>query len=480
MIKKLDKLILKTFTGPFLLTFTVVEFILLLVNIVKYMEEISGKDLGFFVYIKLFSLFALNIVPAALPLAILLSSLMTFGGLGEHRELTAIKSAGISLVRILRPLFVLVVILTIGLFVYGNTIVTWANLEMYSLLYDIKQKKPTMEFKEGVFYNGLPGYRIKIGKKSGEDGSLLNDVMIYDHTAGKGNTSVILADSGVMSTMMDESYLVLELFNGNNYSELEHDKKTKSNERYLRSEFEKSKLIFNLSAFAFERTEKDLFKDHKLMKTMAELKAVVDSVEHKFDYQRSILASKIQKNYKYQSISSDTVIQDTLKRDVAIIPVLADVLKKSSKNVKVINRALKKARAIKSFTNSNGFRIKHILKERRRNEIEYWKKTAIPFSCIILFLIGAPLGAIIKKGGIGIPVIISISFFILLYVINEQGRKGALYSEMTSWYAMWMSNIYLFPIGLFFLYQARKDSNILEFDYWKNIPKKIFKINGGL
>lgn len=304
--------------------------------------------------------------------------------------------------------------------------------------------------------------------------------MIYDHTAGKGNTSVILADSGVMSTMMDESYLVLELFNGNNYSELEHDKKTKSNERYLRSEFEKSKLIFNLSAFAFERTEKDLFKDHKLMKTMAELKAVIDSVEHKFDYQRSILASKIQKNYKYQSISSDTVIQDTLKRDVAIIPVLADVLKKSSKNVKVINRALKKARAIKSFTNSNGFRIKHILKERRRNEIEYWKKTAIPFSCIILFLIGAPLGAIIKKGGIGIPVIISISFFILLYVINEQGRKGALYSEMTSWYAMWMSNIYLFPIGLFFLYQARKDSNILEFDYWKNIPKNIFKINGGL
>ena len=477
MIKKLDKLILKTFTGPFLLTFAVVEFILLLVNIVKYMEEISGKDLGFFVYIKLFSLFALNIVPAALPLAILLSSLMSFGGLGEHRELTAIKSAGISLLRILQPLFILVIGLTVGLFIYGNTVTTWANLEMYSLLYDIKQKKPTMEFKEGVFYNGLPGYRIKIGKKSGPDGSHLKDVMIYDHTDGKGNISVILADSGVMYTMLGESYLVLELLHGNNYSELDSDKKTNSNQRFIRSSFEKSKLVFNLSTFAFERTEKELFKDHKLMKTMGELSVVIDSVKLKYQNQRNILAAKIQKNYKYQNIREDTIYEDTLSRVINVNEKLSDVLSRARQNKKVIKRALSKARAIKSFTASNGFRIKHILKEQRRNEIEYWKKTAIPFSCIVLFLIGAPLGAIIKKGGIGIPVIISILFFIILYVVNEQGRKGALYSEMQSWFAMWMSNIYLLPVGLFFLYQARNDTNILEFDYWKNIPKKIFKIN---
>ena len=472
MIKKLDKLIIKTFTGPFLLTFAVVEFILLLVNIVKYMEEISGKDLGLTVYAKLFSYFALNIVPAALPLAILLSSLMTFGGLGEHRELTAIKSAGISLLRILQPVFYLVIVLSIALFVYGNTIMTWANLEMYSLLYDIKQKKPTMEFKEGVFYNGLPGYRIKISQKSGEQGQFLKEVMIYDHTSGRGNTDVILADSGTMYTINNDMYLVLELFNGNSYTQFDKDKNAEANERFLRSNFEKSKLIFNLSAFAFERTEKNLFKDHKLMKNMNELKELKDSVSEKFHNERNMLAAKLQPKFKFLNIREDTIaIQDTIYSDSLLS--IDSILNKAKNTKFLVSKALNQARAVKSFTESNGFRIKHILKEQRRNEIEYWKKTAIPFSCIILFLIGAPLGAIIKKGGIGLPVIISIFFFIILYVINEQGRKWTLYSEVQPWFGMWMSNIYLFPIGLLLLYQAKNDSNFLEFDYWKTLSKKI-------
>ena len=479
MIKKLDKLILKTFTGPFLLTFAVVEFILLIVNIVKYMDEISGKDLGWAVYMKLFSLFALNIVPAALPLAILLSSLMTFGGLGEHRELTAIKSAGISLLRILKPIFSVVIVLTIGLFFYGNTVITWANLEMYSLLYDIRQKKPTMAFKEGVFYNGIPGYRIKINEKLGEQKDIIKGVMIYDHSAGRGNTDVILADSGRMYTINNEMYLVLELFDGCSYSQFDQDKESGSNERYLRNKFKKSKLVFNLSAFAFERTEKDLFSDHKLMKNMDELNLVMDSLQVRFTEKRNKLAERLQPKFKYQNIREDTVL---INLD-SILMVSSNynsdsILNESKKDKFVLSKALKTARAIKSFTSSNGYRVYHTLKERRRNEIEYWKKTAIPFSCIILFLIGAPLGAIIKKGGLGLPVMISILFFIILYVINEQGRKWALYSEVQSWFGMWMSNIYLLPIGLFLLFQAKNDSNILELDYWKNLPKKIFRIKG--
>lgn len=440
------------------------------------MEEISGKDLGFFVYIKLFSLFALNIVPAALPLAILLSSLMSFGGLGEHRELTAIKSSGISLIRILQPVFFIVSGLTIGLFFYGNTISTWANLEMYSLLYDIKQKKPTMEFKEGIFYNGLPGYRIKIGQKLGKEGDKLKEVMIYDHTKGNGNTDVILADSGVMYTILNDAYLVLELFDGESYAEFQPEQSGGSTERYLRSEFKKSKIVFNLSAFAFERTEKELFRDHKLMKNMDQLQHSMDSLEIAFYEKREELSAKMQKNYRYQNIQEDSLEVDTLIRLKSSEISLDSVLQKAHSERVYISRAINKSRAIKSFTSSNKHRVGHLRSEKVRNGIEYWRKIAIPFSCIILFLIGAPLGAIIKKGGLGLPVIISILFFIILYIVNEQGRKMSLHYDVDVWFGMWMSNIYLFPAGLFFLQQARNDSNILELDFWKNIAKKILFI----
>lgn len=474
MIKKLDKLILRTFIGPFLLTFAVVEFILLLVNIVQYMEEISGKDLGFFVYVKLFSLFALNIVPAALPLAVLLSSLMTFGGLGEHRELTAIKSAGISLLRILKPVFTFVTSVTILLFIYGNTIIPWANLELYSFLYDIKQKKPTMEFKEGVFYDGLPGYRIKINEKYG-DGSYLKDVMIYDHTEGKGNTDVILADSGKIYTINDNAYLVMELYSGQSYKEFEKDRTTKSKERFIRSNFQTSKIVFNLSSFAFERTKKDLFKDHKLMKTIDELREYADSLHSEYHTQRGQLKTKAQKLFEFQLIDVDSITIDTslLALEKGNLMPYDTFLAKVVEDEISIGQTLKKVRSVKSFTSSNKYRIARIRKDAKRYDIEYWKKFAIPFSCVVLFLIGAPLGAIIKKGGLGIPVIISIFFFIILYVINEQGRKSSLHNEIQPWYGMWMSNLYLLPFGFFFLFQARNDSNVLELDYWRNLIRKL-------
>ena len=310
----------------------------------------------------------------------------------------------------------------------------------------------------------------------GEEDEIIKGVMIYDHSSGRGNTDVILADSGTMYTINDDMYLVLELFNGYSYSQFEKDKKSNSDERFLRNEYDKSKLIFNLSAFAFQRTEKNLFKDHKLMKDMVELKEVVDSISISETEQKAELAAKLQPKFKYQNIRLDTVkLVDTTGIKIDELPSIDSVLNYASKNKYVLAKSLAKTRAVKSFTTSNGFRLKHVLKEQRRNEIEYWKKTAIPFSCIVLFLIGAPLGAIIKKGGLGLPVIISIFFFIILYVVNEQGRKLTLDSFVSAWYGQWMSNIYLIPVGFFFLNQARNDTNILELDYWKNLPKKIFK-----
>ncbi|MGV3540823.1 MAG: LptF/LptG family permease, partial [Rufibacter sp.] len=217
-MKKLDKLILKSFVGPFVLTFAVVEFILLLQVILKYLDDLVGKDLGVNVIAELLFYFSLNLAPMAFPLAILLSSLMTFGNLGEHHELTAIKTSGISLVRTLRPVFALSIILTIAAFFFHNTIVPKANLRAYSLMWDIRQKKPALDLKPGSFYNGLPNRSIRVGKKF-PDGQTLKDIMIYDHSNGAGNAVVVLADSGKMYTQYNDQYLVLELFNGKTFAE---------------------------------------------------------------------------------------------------------------------------------------------------------------------------------------------------------------------------------------------------------------------
>ncbi|MDX5347781.1 MAG: LptF/LptG family permease, partial [Hymenobacteraceae bacterium] len=248
-MKKLDKLVLRSFLGPFVLTFAVVEFILLTQYMLKYLEDLVGKDLGLDVFSELLFYFSLNMAPVALPLAVLLSSLMTFGNLGEHHELTAIKTSGISLLRILRPVFFFSVIITIAAFFFNNNIVPKANLKAYSLLWDIRQKKPSLDIKEGAFYNGLPGYSIKIGEKF-SDGQTLKDIMIYDHTTGRGNTTVILADSGKMYTQYDDAYLVLELFDGNTFLEQTDDSmRNNSNEGFVRKTFRQSKNVFKMSSF---------------------------------------------------------------------------------------------------------------------------------------------------------------------------------------------------------------------------------------
>src|SRR6478735_8337192 len=212
-MKRLDKLILGAFFGPFFLTFTVTLFIFLTQYLLRYLDDFLGKDLGFAVFFELIFYFSMNMVPNSLPLAILISTLMTFGNLGQHHELTAIKASGISLVRALTPIFLVVVGISIGLFYFNNVIVPKANLRAYSLLYDIRQKKPALNIKEGSFYNGLPGFSVKVTKKF-PDGRSLKGVMIYNHTEGRGNTDVIVADSGYMYTFFDDKYLALELFHG--------------------------------------------------------------------------------------------------------------------------------------------------------------------------------------------------------------------------------------------------------------------------
>ncbi|SIT81414.1 LptF/LptG family permease [Pontibacter indicus] len=470
-MKKLDKLILKSFAGPFLLTFAIVEFILLTQYMLKYLDELVGKDLGYDVFAELLFYFSINMAPVALPLAVLLSALMTFGTLGEHHELTAIKTSGIALPRILRPVAFFVVALAIGAFFFNNYVVPKANLKAYSLLWDIRQKKPAMNFKEGAFYNGLPGYSIKINEKL-NDGRSLRDIMIYDHSKGGNNTTVILADSGQMYTEYNDNYLILELFRGNTYVDQNNGGFRNSSEQFVREKFDATKIIFSLASFELGRTREELFSDNKMMKNIGQLTAVTDSLRQSGTRERRMYAPNVDPFYMY--FKADTgqvknglpltkVLPDSVHEQKTLPPTTADVM----------TAAANKARNVKSFTGSYKERVATLSRDANNYEIEIWRKYTQSFAIVIMFLIGAPLGAIIKKGGLGVPVIISIMFFIVMYVLGILGEKWAREGLISVEAGMWGANAILLPIGLFFLYQAQNDSSLLEVDFWRKLMTRL-------
>lgn len=465
MIKKLDKLILKAFSAPFVLTFVVVVFILLTQTMLKYFEDFVGKNLGASVFAELLFYFALNTVPVALPLAILLSSLMTFGNLGEHHELTAIKGSGISLLRVMRPMFIVAILLSIAAFFFNNNIVPRANLRAYSLLYDITHAKTTFNIKQGTFYYGLPNYTIKVNEKL-PDGRTIKDVMIYDHTAGRGNTNVILADSGKMYTIYDDHYLVLELFNGENYTELLEN--NAQGKEFVRNKFYKSKLVFNLSTFNFSRTDMSLFAGNKWMRDISELHSDIDSLEREADYTKNGMKSNLPTYYSY-SFRPDTIKQAIdLKKFISKQNNYSDGQKRE-----VLALAANQARNVRTLTQSYSERIKNSCRDINIFTIEIFRKYTQACACLVFFLIGAPLGAIIKKGGFGIPVLISIFFFILFYVISITGEKWAKEGIVSVASGMWTANIILFLIALVFLRQARNDAPLFETDFYSVIFNQI-------
>lgn len=556
-MKKLDKLLLKSFLGPFILTFVVVVFILLTQYMLKYFEEFVGKDLGFYVFVELIMYFSINMTPMALPLAVLLSSLMTFGNLGEHFELTAIKSAGISLTRVLLPLFIFSCMLSVLAFFSNNYIVPKANLKAYSLLYDIKKTKPSLDLKEGAFYNGIPNYSIKVDKKH-TDGVTLGNLIIYDHSSGQGNTKVILADSGKMYTIHNNTYLMLELFRGNSYSELaSQGSRVGKNviEDFHRNAFDESKLVFSLASFGLQETNKELFADNRLMKNAGQLTDDIDSmrialqklqlemydnsnryfsyhlkdklkipeylipkniempddgIENNENEQTSQNSTPSKKEYLPRLMAGspyafakregmDTVsrkeiaegntnmtvdslqadsLKNTAQADSINAPIILDPVAIAwthidslfhipQRNQKVLGQALSQARYVKNNVSMQATRDKNLTKELNTYIIEKNKKYSQAIACLIMFLIGAPLGAIIKKGGLGIPVIVSIAFFIIFYVLSITGEKWGKESLLDPILATWISNIILLPFGLFFLKQARNDVRVFEADFYK-------------
>jgi len=575
-MKKLDKLVLGSFLGPFLLTFLVVDFILLIVNMLKYFDEIFGKGLGFWIYAELIGYFVISISPMALPLAMLLSSLMAFGNLGEHFELTAIKGSGISLTRAMRPIAIFAVGLTILAFLSNNYLVPKVNLKTFSLLYDIRMKTPSLDIKEGVFYSGIPNFSIKINQKLDE--VRLRDILIYNHAEGQGNLNVTMADSGRMETFNNDTYMRLTLFAGESYKESRSTRGiSEAPVEFSRTAFQENVMVFDLSAFQLNRTPENQWSTNRAIKTIEEIRHGLDSLHlivNDLKYQNFITAASIYpfftKNRKLNpapeilvekarfdtlrriqilkeqaiedsmntvnrevlsdSNSSVTIVEtpvengsveittalpdsgvairkkldakrlgfsdssatQTAQVDSTAIPVEKYVIKFRKEPLTVKEKALldsmfyergyisnaytlalNNARNLKNSFNVKLSQVDGQVREFRRYEIAWYQKYSQAIACFIMFLIGAPLGAIIKKGGLGMPVLISILFFILFYMLTITGEKWAKEGVTDPLLGTIFSNLCLLPFGLFFLRQARKDARLFESDFYAGIQKKV-------
>lgn len=466
-MKKIDRLVLKAFLGPFFLSLSVVVFIFLIQYLVKYFPELVGKGISWTVFAELLFYFSISVTPNSLPLAILISTLMSYGNLGEHFELSAIKSAGISLTRILIPTFIFAILLCIAAFFLNNNVVPYANLKAFSLLYDVRQKKPTLDFLEGTFYNGIPGYSIKVNKKF-DDGKTMKDVIIYNHTQGRGNIEIIIADSAQMYTIMEERYLVMELFKGNSYSEL-IENQTINKQQFVRSNFVISKIMFNLESFSLQRTQEDLFKANKIMRNITELGHDVDSLTKQNDTIRKDIDKNVKPFYNY-SLRIDSNVQKQ-SENFKVLP--KKIPQDSNSRQSSLQYATNSARSIKSYLATQKDRILFFKREINGSQIERIRKFSLSFACLVMFLIGAPLGAIIKKGGLGVPILISIVFFIVYYVISIITEKWARDGYVSVYLAMWTTNMIYLPIGLFFLRQAKNDSRLLETDYFSVLFDKV-------
>ena len=480
LMKKLDRLVLGAYIGPFLITLPVIVFIFLVQTILKYIDELVGKDIGFASFLELVFYFSLNLFPVCLPLAVLLGSLIAFGNMGEHNELTAIKSSGISLVRIFRPIFIFVLILTVFAFWFNDEMVPKVNLKAYSLLYDLRHKKPALDIKEGTFYNGLPGYSIKVTKKYPDDKSL-KGLIIYNHTENRGNTQVIVADSGQMYTFYNSKYLAIELFNGYDYSEqIDNTSNTLHPRKFIRTNFAKSKICFNLTSFDLKKTEEGLFKGNRIMRNLVELAKDIDSLSLVKDSMTT--SSKTGTTSLYGFSNSGTEIA---KKNTSILPdtfKLDSLFKRYTPETKIsiLNRATNQARTIKAYTNGQKDRMSFLNREKKVFQIAYQQKFTQALVCILFFIIGAPLGAIIKKGGLGVPMIICIAFFVVFYIISMSGEKWVKETEDSSvYFAIWSPLIVLLPFGLFFLRQARNDSKVFDTDiylvYWEKFKAFVRK-----
>ncbi|MFY7838739.1 MAG: LptF/LptG family permease, partial [Lacibacter sp.] len=463
--KKLDKLIIKAFIGPFLATFFIALFILVIQFFWLYIDEFVGKGIDTLTLFQFIGYVSTTLIPLALPLGILLSSIMTFGNLGESFELVAIKSAGIPLVRFMRPVLVISVILGLVAFAFANYVIPVAELKMRTLLFDIRVAKPAFDIKEGVFYKGLSGYTIKIGKK--ENDSIIHNVVIYEHNYTLQD-NIILAEKGTMTISPDQRFLSFNLQNGWRYQEKGNPGTVET--EYYRLGFKEYKKVFDLSSFKLNKTADSTFKTYYKMLSLQQLNTVVDSLNGVVKKLRERSKRELRPSMPMQSVP-DSIWKK--HKAVAVKAKNVDQLIPDTLKRNVYSNAVTKISGVKSVAEFLAYDYIEQQKQLRLHKLERHRKFTLSFACVVLFLIGAPLGSIIRKGGLGLPLVISVFFFIVFHIMNTTGEKLVKEDAMQPLAGMWMSTAILIPIGIFLTWKAMKDSNLFNAEFYYRTMRRI-------
>lgn len=471
-MKKLNKLIVGSFFRTFFPTFVVVMFILLMQFVWLYVDELIGKGLEWQVIAELLFYWSASLIPQAMPLAVLLASIMTFGNLGETYELVAAKAAGVSIWKMFRPMYtVMFGVAIFGIFV-SNILIPEANLKSRSLLYDVREKKPALAITEGVFYSGIQGITLRIGKKN-KTTQEMHDIIIYDRRNNMNHATVISAQKGTMTLSEDGRFLFFTLYEGARYEEMETQKDYYRTFPHATTYFSKEKITFDLALFKFNRTDEDLFKHNYEMLNIMELQYYSDSIKT-VKYRKAIELKEFLKPYNYwlkkdsvQGAMAFTPIVDTAKSVLTLIHP-------SVKN-NIITSAESNARAIKNIVAYSVNERQDIKKSAARYDIEWHKKLVLAIACIVMFFIGAPLGSIIRKGGFGLPVVVSILLYLTYHIISLSGEKAAKTMAWSPFSGIWIGVMILTPLGFFLTFQASNDSALFDKSAYVSLIKRFSK-----
>ena len=474
-INKLDWFIIKSFLLLFSATFFICTFIFIMQFLWRWVDEFVGKGLDMWVMAQFFYLGSLTMIGQSLPLAILLAALMTFGNFGERLELLSMKAAGIPLLRIMAPLVVVCSILGCISFYFQNVVGPKAQVKLYTVLYSIKQTSPEVEIPEGVFYDQIEGYNLFVKKKNKETGMLYR-VMIYDMTQGFENASIIVSDSGQIKSTADQQHLMLKLYNGErfaNATEL-HENTRKKNIPYTRETFREKVIVIDFGG-GFDMKDGSFLKKQAASKNILELNHSIDSLTHYNDsIGRNNWKAAMRNAYpqKLTFTKSDSLDQEREKIYAINSDSLFDNYSKQTK-LRVKKAALNKVEQLMTDFEIKKNIMRSLDKDLNKHYISWWQKITLSLSCVIFFFIGAPLGAIVKKGGLGYPVLISVAIFLLYYIFNTSGEKMVKESEWYTWFGCLISTMVLTPLGVIFTYQSNKDSTIFNMDAYKAFFRKL-------
>lgn len=458
---------LKTFGIMFVATFFICLFIFIMQFMWLYVDDMVGKGLSLDVLARFFWFATLTLVPRSLPLAVLLASLMTFGNLGERVELTAMKSAGIPLIRVMAPLMVFCIALCGASFYFQNVVIPHAQLQLQTLIISMKQKSPELEIPEGAFYDGISSYNLYVKHKNPETGTLYG-VVIYNMSDGAENAVILKADSGRLETTADKQFLRMTLWHGEQFENLKTDQISKKNIPYRREVFGKKTMLIAFND-DFSLMDSGFLSANASNKNMAQLAHDVDSLEQEQDSIGRVYFNQLKDNtyavYK-PSKQDSTVLLSMNVTSINVDSVYYTATRDKQQNWR--NQEKTKLENMKTETALKTKTVYLADKNIRKHRIERLNKITLSLGCLVFFFIGAPLGAIIRKGGLGLPVVISVFIFIIYYILDTSGAKLAREGEMTIWFGRWLSTLVLAPMGAFFTYKANNDSTVFNLDMYKN------------